>query len=72
MSYRRFPKNQLLTSYIENDLKCRLDTELDYGSKNKLSNYIKGLKVEYSIPNRPSSKRILKVAGLLDSAAKFM
>lgn len=69
--HKGFPKHQLLTLYIQNELNCSLGTELDFKTRNVLSNYIKGLKVDFMIPNQPNSKRTFKVVGLLDSATKF-
>ncbi|VVC34538.1 Piwi domain,Ribonuclease H-like domain,PAZ domain,Protein argonaute, N-terminal [Cinara cedri] len=70
-THKEFLKHQLLTTYIKRQLKCRLDTELDYISQHRLTKYIKGFKVVFQIPNKPDTKRIFRVHGLLDSAAKF-
>lgn len=71
MSHKGFPKHQPLTEYISNEMRCDLNREMDNRALNDLSNYVKGLKVDFLIPNQPNSKRSYKVAGLLDTAAKF-
>ncbi|VVC41898.1 Argonaute linker 2 domain,Ribonuclease H-like domain,PAZ domain,Piwi domain,Argonaute, linker 1 [Cinara cedri] len=72
VAHKDFPKYQLLTSYIQNDLNCSLDTELDFISQNTLANYVKGLKVRFMIPNKPNTQRAYKVNGLFESASKFI
>jgi len=45
--------------------------EMDYWNMNVLTNYIKGLKVDFLVPNQPNTKRSYKVLGLLESAASL-
>lgn len=71
MAHKGFPKYQLLTAYISKEMNCPLDREMDQWNKNTLSNYVKGLKVDFMIPNQPNTKRTYKVAGLLESAERF-
>lgn len=71
MSNKGFPKHQPLTDYIANEMRCDLRVEMDNRSLNSLGTYVKGLKVDFIIPNQPNTKRSYKVAGLLDTAAKF-
>lgn len=71
MAHKGFPKYQPLIMYIKNELKSSLNLELDHRAHLSLLNYVKGLKVDYIIPNQPNSKRSYKVIGLLDTAAKF-
>lgn len=71
MSNKGFPKHQPLTEYISNELKCDLNKEMQYSALNSLSCYVKGLKVDYMIPNQHNTKRSYKVVGLLDTAANF-
>ncbi|VVC42413.1 Hypothetical protein CINCED_3A015370 [Cinara cedri] len=70
--HRGFPKHQSLTSYIQNELNSRLDTELDSRTLNALLSYVKGLKVDFMVPNQPNTKRSYKVGGLLDTATKHI
>ncbi|VVC37415.1 Argonaute linker 2 domain,Ribonuclease H-like domain,PAZ domain,Piwi domain,Argonaute, linker 1 [Cinara cedri] len=72
LTHKAFPLHQPLTSYIENELHRGLNTELDYRSRNTLANYVKGLKIDFMIPNQPNTKRSFKVIGLLENASKFM
>lgn len=72
VSYKRFLKYQSLIEYIEKNLGCDLNSEMDPGKFNILSNYVKGLKIDYVIPNERNSKRIFKANGLLESAAEFL
>lgn len=44
---------------------------MDNRGLNSLGTYVKGLKVDFLIPGQPNTKRSYKVAGLLDTAAKF-
>lgn len=46
-------------------------SEMDSRNLAALSNYIKGLKVDFLVPNQPNTKRSYKVIGLLESAANF-
>jgi len=46
-------------------------SEMDYRNMGVLLNYIKGLKVDFLVPNQPNTKRSYKVLGLLESAANF-
>jgi len=71
VAHKGFPKHQLLTSYIQNDMRCNLNDEMNAWQINTLTTYIKGLKIEFLIPNQPNTKRTYKVVGLLDSAEKF-
>jgi len=52
-------------------MRCDLNSEMDNRSYNTLSNYVKGLKIDFMVPNQPNTKRSYKVVGLLDSANKF-
>lgn len=72
VAHKGFPKHQPLTMFIQNELDCRLEAELDSKNLNMLSNYVKGLKVDFLVPNQPNTKRSYKVVGLLDTASKFM
>lgn len=72
VAHKGFPKHQLLTSYIQNELNCRLDAELDYRAQNTLASYVKGLKIDFMVPNQPNTKRSYKVVGILESASKFV
>lgn len=72
MAHKGFPKHQPLTSFIQKELDCSLESELDPRTLNALSNYVKGLKVDFLVPNQPNTKRSYKVVGLLDTASKFM
>lgn len=72
MAHKGFPKHQPLVNYITNELGCRLNVELDNKSLNTLGAYVKGLKVDFMVPNAPNTKRSFKVNGLLDTASKFM
>jgi hypothetical protein len=67
-----FPKYQPLVEYIRNDLRYSLDSEMDRYGLNSLATYVKGLKVDFMIPNQPNTKRSYRVVGLFDSAAKFL
>lgn len=71
MAHKGFPKHQPLTHYITNELNCDLNSEMYPDSQNKLSSYVKGLKVDFMVPNQPNTKRTYKVVGLLDTATKF-
>lgn len=44
---------------------------MDNKSLNVLLFYVKGLKIDFMIPNQPNTKRSYKVVGLLDTAVKF-
>lgn len=66
-----FIKKQLLLKFINEDLGCNLNSEMDQRNFNILSNYVQGLKIVYMIPNQPNSKRTFKAVGLLESATKF-
>jgi len=66
-----FLKHQSLVDYIAVDLCCDLNVEMNQTNVNKLSNYVKGLKVNFQVPNQPNTKRIYRVNGLLSSALKF-
>lgn len=72
MANKGFPKYQPLVEYIKNDLRCSLDSEMDRYSSNTLATYVKGLKVDFMVPNQPNTKRSYRVVGLLDSAANFL
>lgn len=61
----------MLTSYIQNEMRCDLNSEMNFRDVNKLTSYVKGLKVDFLIPNQPNTKRAYKVIGLFSSAAKF-
>lgn len=45
---------------------------MDYRSLNNLSSYVKGLKVDFVIPNQPNTRRSFKVNNLFDTAVKFL
>jgi len=72
VAHKGFPKHQLLTLYIANEMRCSLDSEMDNRNLNALSSYVKGLKVDFMIPNQPNTKRTYKVNGLLENAANFV
>jgi len=71
VAHKGFPKHQPLVAYITDELKCNLNSQLDNRSLNALESYVKGLKVDFVIPNQPNSKRSFKVVGLLDTAERF-
>jgi len=72
VAHKGFPKHQPLIDYIFNELQCNdLTREMDMRSFNTLSTYVKGLKIDFMVPNQPNTKRSYKVVGLLDTAAKF-
>lgn len=54
------------------EFRCNLNSALDMRSTNALSAYVKGLKVDFIVPNMPNTKRSYKVVGLLDTAANFV
>ncbi|XP_015373488.1 PREDICTED: protein argonaute 10-like [Diuraphis noxia] len=66
-----FLKHQPLVDYIAVDLCCDLYVAMNQANINKLENYVKGLKVNFEIPNQPNTKRIYRVNGLLSSASTF-
>lgn len=72
VAHKGFPKHQPLVNYIANELGCRLNVELDSKSLNTLGAYVKGLKVDFMVPNAPNTKRSFKALGLLDTASKFL
>ncbi|CAH1737621.1 unnamed protein product [Aphis gossypii] len=71
VAHKGFPKHQPLINYISNELGCDLNSPMDNWSFNALSTYVKGLKIDFMVPNQPNTKRSYKVVGLLDTAAKF-
>jgi len=71
VAHKGFPKFQLLTDFIAKDLNCNINVEMDQRSQNALSNYVKGLKIDFLVPNQPNTKRSYKVVGLLDTASRF-
>ncbi|XP_026820735.1 protein argonaute-2-like [Rhopalosiphum maidis] len=71
VAHKGFPKHQPLINYITIELQCDLTKEMDMRSFNTLSTYVKGLKIDFMVPNQPNTKRSYKVVGLLDTAAKF-
>lgn len=71
VAHKGFPKHQPLINYISNELGCDLNSPMDNWSFNTLSTYVKGLKIDFMVPNQPNTKRSYKVVGLLDTAAKF-
>jgi len=71
VAHKGFPKYQLLLEFIKNEMNCDLNSEMDLRNFNALSNYVKGLKIDFMVPNQPNTKRSYKVVGLLDSASKF-
>lgn len=71
VAHKGFPKHQSLINYITNDMRCDPNSELDRYQFNTLLNYVKGLKIDFMIPNQPNTKRSYKVVGLLDTANKF-
>lgn len=72
MAHKGFPKFQSLTTYITNELNSDLHNELDHKANQCLAAYVKGLKVDVTLPNVPNLRRSYKVVGLLDTAAKFL
>lgn len=71
MTNKGFLKHQPLVDYIAVDLCCDLNVEMNQTNITKLANYVKGLKVNFEIPNQPNTKRIYRVNGLLSTALKF-
>lgn len=71
MAHKGFPKHQPLLAYITNEMRCDLNSEMDGWKLQALSSYVKGLKVDFMVPNQPNTKRSYKVIGLLDTAARF-
>jgi len=71
VAHKGFPKHQPLINYITNELQCDPTKEMDMWKFNALSTYVKGLKIDFMVPNQPNTKRSYKVVGLLDTAAKF-
>lgn len=71
VAHKGFPKHQLLLDYIKNELNCDPKSEMDQRSFNALSTYVKGLKIDFIVPNQPNTKRSYKVVGLLDTASRF-
>ncbi|XP_050530868.1 protein argonaute-2-like isoform X2 [Daktulosphaira vitifoliae] len=71
VAHKGFPKHQSIIEYIKNCLKCDLKADMDSKNLNILLCYLKGLKVDFQIPNQPNSKRSFKVIKLFESAAKF-
>lgn len=71
MAHKGFPKYQPLTSYISEDMRCNLNAEMDRRDINTLTSYVKGLKVDFLVPNQPNTKRSFKVVGLLGTASKY-
>lgn len=71
MAHKGFPKHQPLLAYISNEMRCDVNSEMDGRSLQELSSYVKGLKVDFMVPNQPNTKRSYRVVGLLDTAARF-
>ncbi|XP_025198780.1 protein argonaute-2-like [Melanaphis sacchari] len=71
VAHKGFPKHQPLIDYIANEMRCDLNSEMDNRNFNALSAYVKGLKIDFMVPNQPNTKRSYKVVGLLDTAFKF-
>jgi len=71
VAHKGFPKHQPLLDFIKNELNCNLNSEMDQRSFNALSAYVKGLKIDFMVPNQPNTKRSYKVVGLLDTASNF-
>lgn len=61
-----------MISYITNELHCDVNKEMDNRSLNALLCYVKGLKIDFMIPNQPNTKRSYNVVGVLDTAVKFL
>nr|QEI10611.1 argonaute 2 X2 [Myzus persicae] len=71
VAHKGFPKHQPLIDFIAKELNCDINVEMDQRSYNALSNYVKGLKIDFMVPNQPNTKRSYKVVGLLDTASRF-
>lgn len=72
VAHKGFPKHQSLLDYIKNELTADPKQPLDQRALNTLESYVKGLKVDFQIPNQPNTKRSFKVVNLLDTAANFL
>lgn len=72
MANKGFPKYQPLVEYIKSDLRCSLDSEMDRYGLSSLAAYVKGLKIDFMIPNVPITKRSYRVVGVFDCANKFL
>jgi eukaryotic translation initiation factor 2C len=71
VAHKGFPKCQPLINFITNELNCNINSELDQRAYSALSSYVKGLKIDFMVPNQPNTKRSYKVVGLLDNATRF-
>lgn len=71
VAHKGFPKYQPLLDFIRNEMNYDLNAEMDQRGFNTLLNYVKGLKIDFMVPNQPNTKRSYKVVGLLDTAARF-
>ncbi|XP_050439319.1 protein argonaute-2-like [Adelges cooleyi] len=71
VAHKGFPKNQKLTDYIYKDLQLNLNSEMDNKSLSNLTSYVKGLKVDFQIPNQLNTRRTYRVNNLFESATKF-
>lgn len=71
VAHKGFPKYQPLINFITNELNSNLNSEMDQKNYNALASYVKGLKIDFTVPNQPNTKRSYKVVGLLDSASRF-
>ncbi|XP_016662198.1 protein argonaute-2 isoform X1 [Acyrthosiphon pisum] len=71
VAHKGFPKYQPLINFITNEMNCDLNSEMDQRSYNTLASYVKGLKIDFTVPNQPNTKRSYKVVGLLDTASRF-
>jgi len=58
-------------AYIADQLQCNPNSQLDNKSLDALTQYVKGIKVDFMIPNQPNTKRSFKVVGLLGTANNF-
>jgi len=71
VAHKGFPKYQQLINFITNEMNCDLTSEMDQRNYSTLANYVKGLKIDFMVPNQPNTKRSYKVVGLLDTASRF-
>lgn len=60
-----------MITYIQKDLGCDVNSELNQKNLIALSNFVTDLKVHYFIPNQLNTKRSYYVNGLLENASKF-
>ncbi|XP_050438585.1 protein argonaute-3-like isoform X2 [Adelges cooleyi] len=61
-----------LTDYIYYNLQCNLNSQMDDSKLISLESYVKGLKIDFQLPDQIHSRRRYKVHKLFESANKFL